>query len=304
MELPFSIQLLYCLQVLLIPIQYGNYSFQKDDRVRKSFLFVLIAFATINGSWIFIGEISLSNSLVSVTPMALACTFGFSVFFYFISTSSSFRKGNKEVSFKRITALGSLVFLAIITKPIINHFVTKFGGADILADLILIILIELLLTISFMRTLIEMVSRPQYTHMEYCILIVISILFVLPIVLILLDSFELKFTISNIPFFVICTSYLLYHIEGVKHRYRRLEKLEKLALKNQFIKYDLTPRELELVELFEEGYSKDEMIKKLFVSVDGFRKLRSNLYKKFDLKVRTHQELEKFILNRHSPENL
>ncbi|MDM1398122.1 helix-turn-helix transcriptional regulator [Myroides odoratimimus] len=85
----------------------------------------------------------------------------------------------------------------------------------------------------------------------------------------------------------------LLNSENVEHKIRHTSTLDSLREK-----YNLTSREIEVLECLWQGLSNNQISEKLFISLSTTKYHVSNLYTKLEIKSRTHiQQLKKEELN-------
>lgn len=259
----------------------------RKDRLKLHFALLVALYATFNFLTIYLPDSILLNKGISLVIINGSCSVIVAFFLNYLMN----RVGNEETKFIHPKAILLFLFGCFFSGVLVAQFFIGFiEHLEILITPIPLIL-TLVLVVGLQRQI--KVQKDSLEKGELLLLYsgFVSILLTaaLPFVASLGEIFVMNILFINVTFLLTMSAFLYRISTEFKRQDKFLDKRDDLS------KYNLTDRQLEVLQLILDGYSYKEIASKLFLAEGTIRKHASDAFDKLGIPVRNRKGfIEKF----------
>lgn len=278
-------QLIFYLQLSLLPFQLIHYSTRRVDKTRLRFLLLSLAFVLFNSIWIFQFKI-LPNSALLADSINITLGFALAGFVYFYL--------GKELGLTKSKRTIIHLFFILMILEITRRTIFRGSTIDFYASLKPIFLISTFLgtgLIAYLATRALWTKKNKVHHpLFWAAVLTFCLSGMLPIFFFTLSSEFIWNFLINLPFVVIASAYFRLYFKQIKVENEILHTsfyYSKLNLDDRYIKsnesltgFDLTKREHEIATLIVDGFSYKEIADQIFLGESTIRKHASTIFAK------------------------
>lgn len=283
-EVTLSMLVIYGMQVVLLPFQIINYLSRKIDHTRLRFLVFNLVFIAFNTLWI-IPQSSWSMNPLSHEILLIYAGLGLVGWvYYYIIKETGIDQGHFTVRFLMLLLLGLQSF----------QFASQLYLTDSYNEFLKYLFAGLFQAVCFMfviRTFVQIVKSQELKKpIMYASLIALAYIAVLPFILYVFQSVELKNLYINLSFFILVFAYLKQHISQMiledkvfskRNTYSHLNLNERsVETPDPFFDLKLTERQYEVAVLLVQGFSYQEIEERLYIAESTARKHGEHIFNK------------------------